>query len=108
MGRRPMVVNVKSGKHYDVYGGRTDDEFHYGNPFSHLQYSRAKVKVDSKRKAVEFCKLWLDGEIYQSLEPERREWILKNLPKQKGKVWGCHCSDEICHCYDLYRRANAN
>ncbi len=107
MGRYAMVVNVKDDP-YDIYGGRTDDPFHYGNPFSHLTYSKAKVKVSSRKQAVEFFDLWLKGEMYQDLEPERRQWILDTLPQHKGKVWGCHCAPKLCHCTYLARRANTN
>lgn len=78
---------------YDVYIGRPSI---WGNPFSHLDNTKAEFKVSSREEAVE----------------KYREYILNNpelltkLPELKGKVLGCWCHPKKCHGHILAELAN--
>jgi hypothetical protein len=94
------VVHVKHSP-FDVYVGRPakDVPHHYGNPFSSRPGTKAAIVVDDPVAAFE---AWLQGAAYHALEPERRRWILEQLPALAGKVLGCWCvtpeqPDAPCH-----------
>lgn len=109
-----LVVHCKRAK-YDVYIGRSPDPIKglYGNPFSHKPDSLSLVVVENIDQAMIYCRRWLnEGEdflieikIYPPTDlfkelMARRERILNNLPKLKGKVLGCWCKikgPEMCH-----------
>jgi hypothetical protein len=98
------VVNLRKEK-YDIYIGRSEKGFHYGNPASHLGNSLATVRVKTVEEAVQYHIDWLNGK-YLNVEPERREWVLQNIPKLKGKRLGCFCPpSRLCHGYELAKRA---
>jgi hypothetical protein len=84
-----LVVHVKRAP-YDLYVGRPAKEtpYHYGNPFSNRPGTKAAIVVDDPVAAFE---AWLEGTAFQSLEPERRRWILDSLPELAGKVLACWC-----------------
>ena len=106
-----MVTTVVHMKHadFDIYiGRRIGRDLHYGNPFSHHKHLEHAIPVDSREEAVEMFQKWLDGEVYQTVDPERRRWILLNIPHLKGKVLGCFCSPLLCHGDILAERANAS
>ena len=86
------VINIKHVKSLPpnyIYCGRGSD---YGNPFSHLGYSLAKWKVASREQAINFHRDWV------SVQPDLIARIRKEL---KGKVLGCYCKPESCHCDTL-------
>jgi hypothetical protein len=64
--------------------------------------------VDTREESIELFDLWLQGEVYQDVEPERREWILKNIPRLKDQVLGCWCKPLSCHGDILASRADNN
>ena len=101
------VVHVRDG--FDVYIGRPNKSFpppifgdwehHFGNPFI--------IRRDGSRKTViKKYELWLRGKEYQVVEPYRREWILNNIPKLRGKRLGCFCSPQSCHGDVLVKLVN--
>lgn len=98
--QKTRVVNISLEKH-DVYIGRQVADFHFGNPFSHKYSSIAKIKVSSRKEAVISFRKWIKGQDYQTVEPERRQWILDNLHTLKGKALGCYCKPKECHG-DIY------
>lgn len=101
MGTR--AVNIYKEK-CDVYCGRPKGsgvKFHYGNPFSNKPDSKAVVVLPKGEDCIEACRKWLDGEAYNDVEPERRQWILDHLHELKGKSLGCFCKPKPCHV-DLY------
>jgi hypothetical protein len=96
---KTKVVNIRKDKS-DVYIGRTStDVFHYGNPFG-IKGHKSKfplIELDTRDDAVQAYSNWLAGTAWQDVEPLRRNWILKNIKKLKGKKLGCFCSPKDCH-----------
>jgi hypothetical protein len=99
-----LVVHCKRDR-YDLYVGRPakDVPHHYGNPFSNRAGTKAAIVVDDPVAAFE---AWLEGAAFHALEPERRRWILEQLPALAGKVLGCWCvtpenPDAPCHGWVL-------
>lgn len=80
---------------YDVYIGRPSK---WGNPFSHLNNTRAAYKVETREKAVEAYRDWI-------LKGEGR-FLLKDLHELKGKTLGCWCKPKSCHGDVLVELAN--
>ncbi len=70
---------------------------HFGNPFSHLVFSYASIKVDTRDEAIECFRQWIRGEAYQDIEPKRRQWILDHLELLRDKDLVCWCSPLPCH-----------
>ena len=94
------VVDVSNPNHpkYDVYIGRIkNSNKHYGNPFP------VGVGGDTREVSIEKCDQWLRGTGYRNVEPQRRSWILANLPRLKDRALGCHCHPLPCHG-DIYVR----
>jgi hypothetical protein len=96
------VLNMKKIKKFTndmIYIGRptVDTIKHFGNPFSHLSYSKASVIVATREESISAFKQWIDGTNYKEVEPERRLWILNNLDKLKNKDLVCWCSPLPCH-----------
>jgi hypothetical protein len=77
------VVNLKNEK-YDIFIGRPSK---WGNPYSHLDDTRAEFKVATRDEAIN----------------KYREWILKqpelinSLHELEGKILGCYCRPKRCH-----------
>lgn len=100
------VVHCKK-KNFDVYVGRmVGGDFHFGNPFTHLNYGSGLVRVDSRQEAIRRFATWLQGISDITLEPDRRKWILDNLDELRGKVLGCYCKPKACHGDILAKLAN--
>lgn len=95
------VINIRNAKNTidEVYIGRPRGRvvFHFGNPFTHLNYGTATVKVNSREEAVQAFKEWLDGTKWQEIEPQRRQWILDNIDTLRGKTLVCFCKPKSCH-----------
>lgn len=70
---------------YQIYIGRGSK---WGNPFSHLDKSKAEFRVGSRDQAIEKYREWI------KTQPR----LLKALPKLRGKTLGCYCApDQRCH-----------
>lgn len=79
------VVHLKK-EPYDVYIGRPSK---WGNPFSHLNGTLAKFKVNSREEAVEAYRNWITkGE---------GQYLLKDLHELQGKIIACWCAPLACH-----------
>src|SRR5262245_34444772 len=91
------AVNIHRGDAYDEYIGRRKHGMHFGNPFSDQPSTLAAVLCASRDEAIRLFRAWLDGRTHQDLEPERRAWILANLPTLAGKRLGCFCKPLACH-----------
>ena len=98
------VVNLREQEH-EVYIGRSNDRFHFGNPASHIPESLALVRVPTRGEAVQFYADWLDGK-HPEVEPERRHWVLHQIPRLHNKVLGCYCKPYPCHGDILAERAD--
>lgn len=94
---RTTVVSLSSGEPYDVYIGRPSK---WGNPFSHLQDSKADVVVEDRADAVELFDKWI-------VQGEGKH-LLNDLHELKGKRLGCWCKSGLpCHGHILARLADS-
>ncbi len=94
-----MIVHCQK-EYYDIYIGRPSNLSsyeHYGNPFSHINDSNAIVKVSNRNEAINRYENWLRGVSDIDINPEQRNWIVKNIPKLKDKILGCWCRPKSCH-----------
>jgi len=79
-----MVVNKHHRVPYDVYIGRGSK---WWNPFSHMEGTKAQIKVGTREEAIEKYKVWI------LKQPE----LLNSLHELKGKVLCCFCKPKACH-----------
>lgn len=95
---RVIHFKNKKGLPNEVYIGRPRDncKFHFGNPFSHKINSKATHQLPEGLVLSAF-ESWLKKENYLEIEPERRDWILKNLNSLKNKTLVCWCKPKRCH-----------
>jgi len=89
------VVNIKHGDKYDRYIGRPGK---WGNPYSHLDGTRATYRVASREEAVSAYRAYLTDIL------ERDPEFLVPL---KGMVLGCYCKPLACHGDILVQILNA-
>lgn len=88
------VVN-KYREPYDVYIGRGSK---WGNPFSHLEGTKAEFMVDSREEAIKAY------EEYLRFRPD----LMADLHELRGKRLGCFCKPKACHGDVLARYADEN
>lgn len=104
------ILVVHCRQPHDIYIGRPraseDQVKHFGNPFSHIDNSRALVWVKSRHEAVVAFEDWLDGTAWTNVAPEQRLWVLAHLAQLRGKRLGCWCAPAECHGEVLVARAN--
>lgn len=81
---KTTVVNKHHKVPYDIYIGRGSI---FGNPFTHLDNTKAQFKVASREEAIEKYREWIMN------QPE----LLSKLPMLKGKVLCCYCKPKSCH-----------
>lgn len=89
------VVNKYHKIPYDVYIGRGSI---WGNPFSHLENTKAIYKVETREEAVEKYREWILN------QPK----LLNKLHRLKGKTLGCYCKPKSCHGDVLIELINKN
>lgn len=89
-----LVANIKLKEPYDVYVGRPSI---FGNPFSHLNNTVAKFKVNSREEAILKFEEWILSQ-FDLVERVKLEL--------KGKVLGCYCHPLPCHADVLVKIAN--
>jgi hypothetical protein len=93
------VINVKHGmpdSENSIYiGRRHDGTMNYGNPFSHNPAWGIECKT--REESIMKFRLWLQGKLLPTVEPARRQWILDNLEKLRGKDLCCFCKPLACH-----------
>ena len=88
----PYTRVVHCRRHpYNIYGGRPGP---FGNPFSHKPDTCARYRVASLDEAIEKHETWFLS------NPELIERVKREMT---GKVIGCWCSPNRCHC-DIYSR----
>lgn len=76
---------------YNIYGARPGP---YGNPFSHKLGTLARYRVATRDEAVERHVEWFLS------NPDLIEQVKREMT---GKVIGCWCAPQRCHC-DIYAR----
>lgn len=107
----PKVLHIRNTHKDAIYIGRPkggQNNQHYGNPFTHLVNTTAKVVLGNREEAVKAFEQWILGTGYQNIEPERRQWILDNLDKLKGKDLVCFCAPKQCHGDILIKFSNTD
>lgn len=70
-----------------------------GNPYSHLDSSKAVIKVDTREDAIEAYRGWLTTQIQEG-NPEVITELdrLAGIALDKGKlVLRCYCAPKPCH-----------
>lgn len=88
---------------FDVYIGRLKEtDEHFGNPFSIGDSKVTGKRVENREQAIRYCLDWLTGKDHHEVEPARRQWVVNNLEKLRGKRLGCFCKPRACHG-DIYR-----
>ena len=84
---------------FDFYIGRKNHAHHFGNPFGFGEDKSKLTKIcfKNREECIDAFRKWILGTEYQDIEPERREWILKNMHRLRGNVLGCYCYPLPCH-----------
>lgn len=78
------IVNKYHGIPYDVYVGRGSK---WGNPFSHMDNTKAQFKVATREEAIEKFREWI----------MTQQHLLDSLHELKGKTLCCFCKPKSCH-----------
>lgn len=84
--RLTKVINIHHKVPYDIYIGRGRGSI-WGNPFSHMENTKAEFKVNTRDEAVDAYLPWILD------QPQ----LLELLYTLKNKVLGCFCSPKRCH-----------
>ncbi|MDQ0297719.1 hypothetical protein J2S78_000127 [Salibacterium salarium] len=90
---KTTVVNKKH-EAFNVYIGRGSK---WGNPFSHLDHTKAAYKIESREASIEAYKNWLMN------QPD----LLDSLHELQGQTLGCFCKPHPCHGDILAELADA-
>ena len=91
---KTKVVNKHHGESFDVYIGRGSK---WGNPFSHLDNTKAQFKTATREESVQKYREWIQT------QPE----LLNDLHELKGKTLACFCKPKSCHGDVLAELADA-
>jgi hypothetical protein len=59
----------------------------WGNPFSHMEGTKAKFKVDTRDEAIQKYEEWIVTQRH----------LMKKLHTLRGKILGCTCYPLPCH-----------
>lgn len=78
------VVNKYHKLPYDEYIGRGSK---WGNPFSHMENTKAQFKVKTREEAIEKYREWI----------MTQQHLLDSLHELKGKTLCCFCKPKSCH-----------
>lgn len=78
------VVNKYHKIPYDIYIGRGSK---WGNPFSHMESTKAQYKVATREEAIKKYREWI----------LTQDKLLRDLHELKGKVLCCFCKPQACH-----------
>ncbi|OMD66894.1 DUF4326 domain-containing protein [Paenibacillus odorifer] len=89
------VVNKYHKLPYDVYIGRGSK---WGNPFSHMDNTKAQFKVSTREEAIDKYREWI------MTQPQ----LLNSLNELKGKTLCCYCKPKSCHGDILAELADKN
>lgn len=81
---KTTVVNKHHRVPYDVYIGRGSK---WGNPFSHMNNTKAQFKVNTREEAINSYREWIKNQPH----------LLNSLHELKGKTLCCFCKPSACH-----------
>lgn len=87
------VVNIYHKLPYDIFIGRGSD---WGNPFTHLDSTKAIYKVETREEAVMCHQKWIFTQRH----------LLSRLKELKGKILCCYCHPAACHGHTLAQLAD--
>lgn len=92
----PLVVNLRKNR-YDVFCGRGSD---WGNDWTHLPLKRteAKYQVDTREESIACHRAWFLA---------NEELMARAKRELKGKILGCYCAPQACHCDVIAEVANS-
>lgn len=90
---KTTVVNKYHSLPFDLYIGRGSK---WGNPFSHMENTKAEFKVDTREEAVEAYRKWIG----------QQSNLLEMIPELQGKTLCCFCKPKSCHGDVLSELAN--
>ena len=94
---KTTVVRIREVPKAIYIGRERNRPNHFGNPFSHLNLNHT-IKVESRQASIIAFREWLQGDPkWSNVEPDRREWILKNIQRLRGQQLGCFCAPKPCH-----------
>lgn len=69
-----------------------------GNPFSHLENTKADFKVKDREEAVDSYEVWLRKQLRENLEVRKEMLNLYNNWQESGELnLICWCSPKRCH-----------
>ena len=89
------VHNKYKFKGNGVYIGRPSC---LGNPFSHLENTKADFKVKDREEAVDSYEVWLRKQLRENLEVRKEMLNLYNNWQESGELnLICWCSPKRCH-----------
>ena len=89
------VHNKYKFKGNGVYIGRPSC---LGNPFSHLENTKADFKVKDREEAVDSYEVWLRKQLRENLEVRKEMLNLYNKWREDGEPnLICWCSPKRCH-----------
>ena len=91
---KTTVVNKHHKLTYDIYVGRGSK---WGNPFSHMEDTKAQFKASTRDESVESYREWI------KTQPE----LMNSLHELKGKILCCYCKPQSCHGDILAELADA-
>lgn len=94
------VVNMRTAERWDA---RVDRGSSYGNPYSHVEGTKAQYKVKDRAEAIAKYKQWLKA---------KPGLVIQAVRELRGKALGCWCVDDdgsdrkravVCHAQVLAR-----
>lgn len=87
------VINIKSGKKYDVYCGRSGkgQDGYFGNPHV-IGYCKICDKIHNRKDSIESFKDYFFTKLDQDTH------FRVKVKQLKDKVLGCFCKPLSCHC----------
>lgn len=102
---KPTVINLHHNPELSqdpqtLYIGRKKGLIreHFGNPFALTPNLKGEQAQKNRQACIQAFDLWLEGKAYREVEPERRQWIIKNLWRiKKAKHLACYCAPKACH-----------
>jgi len=81
-----IKVVHKNKETYDVYIGRPSK---WGNPFTHIESTKAEFKVATRDEAIDKYEEWITK--------GNGQYLLNDLHELRNKILSCWCKPKRCH-----------